>query len=65
MRGVPTPAQVQAAADAQLARVNAMFDVVFADVRATTASAEAAGLLRDPRSRTRAGDPPAALEQAA
>jgi hypothetical protein len=65
MRGVPSPAETQAAVDAQLARVNAMFDAVFADAKSLIDNARSAGLLRDPHSRTRVGDPPPALEQAA
>lgn len=56
---VPPPAQVQADANAMLARVDAMFDVVMAQSDALLDKYRATGVLRDPHSRTRAGDPPA------
>lgn len=60
MLRVQHPSQTRAEAEAMLARVDAMFDAVFAQADDLVQRSRAAGLLRDPRSRTRAGDPPAA-----
>lgn len=54
-----SPAQTRAECEARQARVDAMFDGVEAMMRRIHERMKADGLLRDPRSRTRAGDPPA------
>lgn len=57
------PSQTRAEAEAMLARVDAMFDAVFAQADDLVGRYRDAGLMRDPRSRTRAGDPPAAAAE--
>lgn len=65
MLRVQNPRQTQAEAEAMLARVDAMFDAVLARADSLVQRSRDAGLLRDPRSRTRAGDPPAVASKEA